>query len=285
MIPDSRSQLADWWTRTARVLLACCGAVLAYSSGPPNGVTGRPGEGTCLSCHAGSSGSTDSSSLVGLQPAGYEPDSLYTLTLTVNYAGQRRWGFELTAVDAANGPAGELVVLDSTHTQYDTSQIGHYEYLKHTSAGTFPGQTGQASWTIGWRAPAAGAGTITFYWCCNAANNNNFSSGDTIIRDSLVVTEATGIGSEPARGRFTWRYSNPSRNRTVILYEGNPGLAVRIYSTEGQLVRALHPSPDGARLRVTWDGRDDSGRTVPESRYFIRLGTEVTSVVQVQLVR
>jgi len=271
--------------RIAVLSMLAASIVLAYSSGPPNGMSGRPGEGTCLACHSGSSGSPDSSNLLGLQPTGYTSDSLYTLTLTVNYAGQQRWGFELTAVDAAGSPVGQLVVLDPVNTQYDTSQVGGYQYIKHTSAGTFPGQAGQANWTIGWRAPAAGAGAVTFYWCCNAANNNNSNSGDTIIRDSLVVAEAAGIGSEPARGRFTWRYANPARNRAVISYQGNPDLLVRIYSAEGRLVRALHPSPDGERLQVDWDGRDDAGRTVPETRYFVRLGAEVTTVIQVQLVR
>jgi len=285
MIPARRPQTTDWRTRSLVALLACCALALAYSSGPPNGMTGRPGEGTCLACHSGSSGSPDSSNLLGFGPAGYEPDSLYVLTLTVSHAGQRCWGFELTAVDAANGPAGQLAVLDPVNTQYDTSQVGGFQYVKQTSAGTFPGQVGQASWTIGWRAPAAASGAVTFYWCVNAANNNNSASGDTIIRDSLVVGEAAGVGAEPRCGRFAWHNANPSRSTVVIRYQGRAEKPVRIYSAGGRLVRRLQPQPEGEMLSLRWDGRDESGTPVPEATYFVRLGEEVTSVASVQLVR
>lgn len=285
MIPDCRPQTTVWRTRSLVALLACCALALAYSSGPPNGVSGRPSEGTCLSCHTGSSGSPDSASLLGFGPAGYEPDSQYTLTLTVNHAGQRRWGFELTAVDASGSPAGQLIVLDPANTQYDTSQVGGFQYLKQTSAGTFPGQVGQANWTIGWRTPAAASGAVTFYWCVNAANNNSSASGDTTIRDSLVVGEVAGVGAESRHGRFAWHYANPSRNTVVIRYQGTTAAPVRVYSAGGRLVRRLQPQPEGEILSVSWDGRNQSGTHVPEATYFVRLGAEIASVVSVRLIR
>ena len=281
MISDFRLQIADPRRRSLVALLAGCALALAYSSGPPDGKTGRPGEGTCLDCHSGA-GSGDSTELVGLVGGWYQPDSLYSLTLWVRYAGQLRWGFELTVVDQNNNSAGQLIVTDSTDTQFSSAPPG---YLKHTGAGTHPGTPGPTAWTFGWRAPAAGAGAVRFYWCANAADNNGASSGDRICRDSLVLSE-TGIAeSGAAPGRHFWRYANPARNRAVISYQGNPDLPVRVYSAEGRLVRALRPSPDGERLQVTWDGRDDAGRVVPEARYFVRLGAEVTTVIKVQLVR
>lgn len=270
-------------TRTLLVLTAAAALVLGYSSGPPNGVSGRPGEGTCLNCHSGSSGSPDSSQLLGFPLSGYDPDSLHRLTLTVSYAGQRRWGFLLTVVDAANSPCGQLAVLDSTNTQY-SSGVGGFGYLKQTSAGSFPGRAGSASWQLGWRAPARGAGPVTFYWCVNAANNNGGSSGDTIIRDSLTVAEATGIESDPARPRCTWHYSSPGRNRVVIDYCGEPQRPVPIWSASGRLVRTLRPSVTGTGLRLVWDGRDHAGALVPEAAYFIRLGDGVSAVLKVQLI-
>jgi len=281
VISGCRLKIADWRTRTAITLLACCALAVAYSGGPPDGKTGRPGEGTCNDCHSGV-GSADSTELVGFVGGWYQPDSLYSLTLSVRYVGQLRWGFELTVVDDSNHSTGQLIVADSTNTQYSPVAPG---YLKQTSAGTFPGTPGPTAWTFSWQAPAAGTGPVRFYWCANAADNNGASSGDIVCRDSLVLSEAAGIGSEPVRGRFAWRYSNPARNRAVISYQGDANLPVRIYSATGRLVRAIRPAPDGAHLRVVWDGRDDAGRIVPEARYFIRLGAEVTSVVQVQLIR
>jgi len=281
---DSRLQVSAWRARTLVAVFACIALALAYSSGPPNGTSGRPGENTCLACHSGSPGSSDSSHLLGFAPVGYQPDSLYSLTLSVSYAGQRRWGFQLTAVNSANEPMGNLVVLDPVNTQLGSGP-GRYEYLKQTSAGTFPGTPGPTSWQVGWRAPAGGAGPVCFYWCCAAANNNNSSSGDTIIRDSLVVFEAAAVVSEPAQGRVFWRYANPARHRVAISYRGDPSLPVRIYSSAGKLVRLLRPQPEGDLLRVIWDGRDEQGRVAPASSYFVRVGQEVESVMRVQVTR
>lgn len=268
-------------TRILLALMVTAAAALAYSSGPPNGKTGRPGEGICSDCHSGT-GSGDSTLLSGFGTGAYAPDSLYRLTLTVRYAGQRRWGFEITAAGELNTPAGQFVVLDSTNTQYSTA--GSFQYIKHTSAGTYAGNT-SASWSIGWRAPAPGFGPVTLYWCGNAANNNGSTSGDFALPASLTVTEGSGIAEERPARRFQWRHSSPARLRTVIEYEGTPGVAVRIYSTQGKLVRTIAPESSGDRLLLVWDGRDDNATTVPAGGYFVRLGEEVSSVVKVQLVR
>jgi hypothetical protein len=268
-------------TGTAAILLACCALALAYSAGPPDGKTGRPGEGTCLDCHSGA-GSSDSTDLNGLAGGWYQPDSLYSFTLSVRYAGQLRWGFELTVVDNSGNAAGQLIVTDSVNTQYSSAAPG---YLKQTSVGTFRGTSGPALWTFSWRAPAVGIGPVRFYWCANAADNDGGNSGDRICRDSLILSE-TGVaepGSPP--GRHFWRYANPARNRVAISYHGSPDDPVRIYASSGRHVKNLVPQSDGEGLRVVWDGRDESGTLVPEATYFIQLGTEITSVARLELVR
>jgi hypothetical protein len=278
---NGEMQVARRLTGASLSALLGVSLALAYSSGPPDGKTGRPGEGTCLDCHSGV-GSPDSTELTGFGVAWYQPDSVYSLTLSVGYAGQARWGFELTAVDGSNNRIGQLIVTDSTHTQYSSAEPG---YLKHTSTGTHPGTPGPTSWTFGWRAPAAGAGPVRFYWCANAANNNGSTSGDLICRDSLFVAEAVGIRSETAHGRLAWRYSNPSRYNVVIRYRGMADGPVRIYSAGGRLIRRLWPQPEGDLLSLRWDGHDQSGTPVSEASYFIRLGREVSSAVSVRLVR
>uniref|UniRef100_A0A7C4CEG1 Uncharacterized protein n=1 Tax=candidate division WOR-3 bacterium TaxID=2052148 RepID=A0A7C4CEG1_UNCW3 len=258
----------------------CATAAAGYSSGPPDGKTGRPGEGTCADCHS-FSGSGDSTFLSGLPVGGYKPESTYALTLTVNYSGQRRWGFEITATDQSQTQAGQFVVSDSVHTRLSSS--GGRQYVKQTTAGTFANQT-SATWQFGWRAPAASVGPVTFYWCANAANNNGSAAGDYSLTASLTIPEA-GIEEEPTPRRQLWHYSSPGRNRVVIHYRGIPEQPVRIWSAEGRLVRTLRPTTDGEALRLDWDGHDEAGRLVPEAGYFIRLGSEVSEVVRVQLVR
>ena len=270
--------------RNLLALFVCVAILHGYSSGPPDSKTGRPGEGTCLDCHSGGTGPSDSAFITGLGGPTYTPGQTYSLTLHVSYAGQLRWGFELTTTVVNSGSyAGQLIVTDAANTQLSAS--GGRDYLKQTSVGSRAGQPDSATWTFQWLAPAAGTGPVMFYWCSNAANNNGASSGDIIIRDSLYLTEASGIAEGgTANGRRLWRYTNPSRKHTVITYEGDPHRPVRIYATSGRLVRTLTPEPAAELLRVTWDGRDADGRRVPEATYFVRLGAEVTSVARVQLV-
>jgi hypothetical protein len=262
------------------VTMLCTGLALAYSGGPPDAKTGAPGEGTCADCHS-STGSGDSTLLAGIPAGSYVPDSLYVLTLSVSFAGQRRWGFELTCLDTADSPAGQLLVIDSVQTSYSLS--GGRQYLKQTGAGTQRGSTGSV-WQLGWRAPAVSVGPVTFHWCANACNNDNSTSGDHALTDSLIVWP-TGVAEVRGPAGYGWYYLNPAQNRVVIHYRGATARPVRIYSAAGDFVCAVRPEHSGSSLRAVWDGTDHSGKPVPEASYFVRLGDEVRSVIKIQLIR
>ena len=72
-------------------------------------------------------------------------------------------------------------------------------------------------------------------------------------------------------------YPNPFRDQTTLSYETDrPGrVTLTIYDVLG---RRLHTLVDAERPagqhRVTWDGRDESGRSVPAGPYFARLRTD-----------
>jgi hypothetical protein len=204
------------------------------------------------------------------------------MTLSLQWATQRRWGFELTVVNSGGGGAGTVTVSDPANTQYSSSGTG---YLKQTSAGTFNGTPSGVSWQFQWQAPGAGSGPVVFYWCGNACNGNNSTSGDAVCRDSLVVTEGSGVaepGTLPSARRW-WRLTRG--DRTIVEYHGNPARKVRIFAQTGRLARSLTPEVDGDLLRVEWDGRDSRGRPVARGSYFIRLGEAVASVVKLDVVR
>ncbi len=65
------------------VLVVGCTLAFGSSGGPPDGKTGRPGEGTCADCHSGGAGPADSTELTGIPGVVYVPDSTYRLTLSV----------------------------------------------------------------------------------------------------------------------------------------------------------------------------------------------------------
>ncbi|MBM3242616.1 T9SS type A sorting domain-containing protein [Candidatus Poribacteria bacterium] len=178
---------------TIVLVFAVQGIVLAFAGGPPDGYTGAPGESTCVDCHSSFPVNSGPGilSLSGV-PSVYTPGSEYQITVNLSQTGQKRWGFELTVLDAGNNKAGTITVTDSTHTQ--KSAPGR-EYIKHKSVGTYAG-TPDASpgWTFNWTAPGTDIGPVRFYAAGNAANNNSATSGDfiyTIADESLAVELAS----------------------------------------------------------------------------------------------
>ncbi|HSG98526.1 MAG TPA: hypothetical protein VLB27_00660, partial [candidate division Zixibacteria bacterium] len=115
---------------------------LYFSSGPPDAVTGAPLSGggveaTCNQsfCHSSFPLNANSDSLSLNGPAQFSQGETITVNIDLRYAGMRRWGFELTALDENSLPYGTLSLLEPARTQKSTAGSGR-EYIKHTSAGT-----------------------------------------------------------------------------------------------------------------------------------------------------
>src|SRR3989304_2609795 len=69
---------------------------LAFSSGPPNGVTGAPGEGNCTNCHNSFPVNSGNGNLTIAGPTSFDPGQTYAVTVTISDPEQQRWGFEIT---------------------------------------------------------------------------------------------------------------------------------------------------------------------------------------------
>src|SRR4051812_37895246 len=169
----------------------------AYSSGPPAGFTGAPGEFTCKECHVPDSGAgTGHISITA--PQSYVPGQTYQITVTHTNADttRLRWGFQLTALDDANEKAGDLQSTGVT-TQVLNNQGpgGARQYIEHTASGTFINQQGGASWTFNWTAPATNVGPVTFYVAGNQANNDANTSGD-FIYFTFAQTQAAAAATD-----------------------------------------------------------------------------------------
>jgi hypothetical protein len=64
-------------------------------------------------------------------------------------------------------------------------------------------------------------------------------------------------------------------------------LSVDVYNARGQIVRRLHAGDSAAgTVLLTWDGRDEGGRTSPSGVYFVRASaggeTQVGRIVMVR---
>ncbi|MCS7073268.1 MAG: T9SS type A sorting domain-containing protein [Bacteroidia bacterium] len=182
------------------------------------GVSGAPGENTCLQCHGGnplnhSSGSVMISSSRGTK---YLPGATDTLTITISRSGSPKYGFCLSA--QANGQSvGTFSLLEPTRTQIGT-QSGK-TYISHRSnAGT--SSTGSTTFTVAWTAPATNIGNLTFYVSANAVNGNGTSSGDFVFTSSLEVSPdiASSLDENPWITNLRI-FPNPASD--LVALEGN----------------------------------------------------------------
>lgn len=203
------------------LLVVLPGMVLAYSSGPPNGLTGAPGEGNCTQCHNSYALNSGDGSLSIAGPNEYVPGETYNLQVILADPGQSRWGFELTTRGEGN-----LSVVDTEQTQISTS--GNIQYLKHTSTGTNAGTAdGPVTWDFAWTAPADSEDPIRFY-AAGLGSDQSFSpSGDYVYTTDLEVTsavESVADQAAPATLELLGNYPNPFNPTTEIHFNlSEPG--------------------------------------------------------------
>lgn len=201
-------------------VLACAAVAFSsvhYADGPAASKTGapaigsRPAEGLCTDCHMtddGNGGFVPNLNLPGGQvrvldlPQYYVPGRTYTLRveLASDSAASAnvfipRWGFELTAVDAATGAgAGTFSVADTTVLHVKAAihpQLAGRWYVEHGYFGLHEGELGPVEWSFDWTAPTEPMGTIHFYVAGNAANGSEEPSGDYIYTSSAAILDTT----------------------------------------------------------------------------------------------
>ena len=172
--------------------IAWCGYLFAYVLGPDpavNGIFGNPLACSISGCHSGNPVNLAGGSVTisGL-PSAWVPGQAYPLTITVQRAGQRLFGFQLSAVaDANNQQAGTLTPGNSrvqiicgvgaTGIPVNCNTAGAIQYAEHSDARVAP--TGV--FNVNWTAPASAAvGTVRFNLAGNAANGDITNQGDFI---------------------------------------------------------------------------------------------------------
>lgn len=166
---------------------------ITYSSQPPAGYTGAPGENTCSRCHSGDYRPGQGITLIldtdTLSPSGmhfYTPGDTHTFIVYLDIPGARN-GFELTALNQSHNATGTFILLNTVNTSLQS--VGGRWYVGHRSAGS------TSWWQFLWVAPAV-ADTVTFYVTGNAANGNNTAGGDTIY--AMVFTVYPAVSPPPS---------------------------------------------------------------------------------------
>ena len=213
-------------------VLAIPGFLVFYSfvGGSPGGKTGSPGDGSnCTGCHAGTPQNVGGWIRSDIPEGGYVPGETYTITAKGMHEGVAKFGFELTAENAAGAKKGTFAVTDVVKTQL----LGGGSSVTHTSGGNMPAGD-SINWSMDWTAPDSGSGQVRFYSATNAANGNGGNSGDVIYLTMLSVEEDITISvAEHGLQHQISMYPNPASNvLNVQLPEGSDLLLFDIQGRE-----------------------------------------------------
>ena len=156
--------------------------VISNTTGSSGGMSGAPGDNTCVQCHStfGLNTGTALVSIISTIPAsGFVPGNTYTITASAAQTGISKYGFEV------HEALGSILITNPTTTQH----LGFgSNRITHQAAGTTV-IINNISWSFDWVAPATGSGNVTFYGAFVAANNATGNNNDHVYTTNLMVSE------------------------------------------------------------------------------------------------
>ncbi|NOT38030.1 MAG: T9SS type A sorting domain-containing protein [Saprospiraceae bacterium] len=201
---------------------------LSYSSNPPIGKTGAPGEGKCSDCHSG--GNFSASILLKNLPDTVIANKKYTFLLSSKSSGPIASGFELICINKNNQASG---VFSST-AEMSVRNSGGKQYLSHLMPKDYVKDT--VSWKVEWQAPNTGVNdTMNFYYGVNLVNKNGNTSGDNPVfgKKRVFLKSATSVENINRDIPI-----DISINKNSIIVNGNNLLdsELKVYNIHGILI-------------------------------------------------
>jgi cytochrome c peroxidase len=215
---------------------------------------------------AGSSGAAP-------QPVALEPPFAGNPSFTVGVFGARGGAEAVLVIDDAEPPA-EVTV----------APAGSFARLTTTLQGSGLAD-GFGSVTLAIAADPALHGRVLYgRWFVDDPGASGGVASSPAFRMQLFGPQGSGVaavfpaGRSDGAVRLQAGQPNPFRESTVLRFElATPSRArLAVYDLGGRAVRRLfdRESAPAGPYALTWDGRDDAGRSVPGGIYFYRLETD-----------
>jgi hypothetical protein len=269
------------------LVLALSSAVVKKDSSGKAGYTGSPGEPTCSGgggCHNGGTSSATNVSITASPSFSlnqYYPDSVYTVSVTVNATGFSRFGFGCEVLNTLNVNTGTLQTPGAGVKIINTTR-------RNMTHSTPKINTNSATFTFNWVAPAAGNANAIFYVCGNAVNGNGNTSGDLPIPYSYTITEGTPPASTVVTSsakeiqnnvlRLLDLFPNPSSGLTNISYQltSSKNIQIDLIDLNGKVVKPLlnENQTTGAHSHIL------NLTDVPKGVYFVKLSANQEKLSQ-----
>lgn len=243
---------------TIPLVMALCliaAQAVSYSSGPPPGRSGAPGELNCSngSCHnsfAANSGNASPLISSTVPPSGYEPGETYSVTVSIAEQGITRFGFQALPFNP-EGESGTVTITNSDRTKTLTN--AGRTYVEHTSSGI--DATDSTAWSFDWQAPGPGNGPVTVYASLMASNANGNRQGDYVYTSTLELqpTATASLADLPiVAGGFVGPNPVSSQLRLELDLLGATPLTWRVYSLQGQQVLQGQANARPGRFQSQW---------------------------------
>lgn len=181
--------------------VVCASQLASYSSGPPPGNTGAPGNSTCASagCHNSfgvNSGSGLLSITTDIPETGFLPGEQYTITVKMKEDARTIFGFQtLPYGESEQNGVGTILLTDTERTRTITASGN--TYAEQTKTGSSAADS--AVWSFDWIAPQGATGDVTLYTAAIAANGNGNRQGDRVYTTALQISENPTASLEDLR--------------------------------------------------------------------------------------
>ncbi len=179
---------------TIAAIISVTFCLYSFSTNPPDGHTGAPGDMFCFQCHTDSNPALNGTLTLEGFPDVITPNETYALKITnrVTEGIAVRGGFQMTVLGPFNTRAGDFSNSDPNSA---ISIFNGRQYWDHDPALQYPDSIQMVSWTVLWTAPEMSSGSvITWYAAGNIANGNFQNTGDRIVGASgngIVIVAAT----------------------------------------------------------------------------------------------
>jgi hypothetical protein len=197
---------------------------------PPTGVTGAPGEGTCVQsgCHGGGT-YTGTVALSGL-PDTVVANQSYSITLTQT-SNAPRAGFEMTVLDSVKVKAGTFTAGSGCSVATNSGK----QYVRQSAPKNLA--SGSVSWAFTWKAPATVTGhKIIFYFVSLMANGNGGTSGDKVAtgNKTVILKTVTPVTEAELSGQIKL-YPVPAHDLLHIDFPDANNARLTIFDAAGNL--------------------------------------------------
>jgi hypothetical protein len=251
------------------------------------GYAGSPGESNCGACHGGGSSIT-SGVTVSATPSfsnnEYIPGTVYNVSVSVQATGFTRFGLGCEILNTSSANAGTMQAAGAG-VKFLNAGNGQRNAV-HSAVKTV--SSGAGVFSFQWVAPAQGEGDVTFYYCGNAVNGNNNTSGDLPIAGNMMLTEGvvtitTSIGNSEMPVSKISVFPNPATDYLTVSYfaSKNTNLSAELFDINGKKIKSLmneNQTPGIHEKTISLQG-------IEPGIYFVKLNSDGKKVSQKMIVK